>query len=326
MSATDVIPQIPPNIDAIAGPLLIGHLLNWCLFGALTVQVCMYYLSFPHDRPFSKYFVMTVYLWEAAQTFMLTDSAFDAFARGYGNLNHLDKIGTIWFTVPIMSGVVAFAGQSFYAYRIHILSQSKIIAALILLLATVQLAGSIACGTQSKKAKRHSQFLGRDAYITTGIWTGGSAVCDLIIAICMTFSLSRRSTGMRRTSVLLKRIILLTIETGTVTAVIAILTFILSILPNRPNYYLAPVGILGKLYANSIMAVFNGRIKTGDDTIHHSSTGDHASGSMVRPPRPGQNAYEMGVGVSVTKEQVSFPPTSGWVKGEDNVDGKFRGI
>jgi len=72
----------------------------------------MYYLSFPKDRPFSKYFVMGVYIWEAIQTFMLTDSAFEAFARGYGNLNLLDKIGTIWFTVPIMSGVGEFSLSS----------------------------------------------------------------------------------------------------------------------------------------------------------------------------------------------------------------------
>jgi len=93
------------------------------------------------------------------------------------------------------------------------------------------------------------------------------------------------------------------------TAVIGILTFILSILPGRPNYYLATVGILGKLYANSIMAVFNSRMTTGDETTVHHSASDHTS--VTRAPRP-PNAYEMGV--SITREQVSFPPTSGWVK------------
>ncbi|KAF9564065.1 hypothetical protein CPC08DRAFT_705602 [Agrocybe pediades] len=211
------LPPIPDDIARIAGPLLLGHLLNWCLFGALSVQLYMYYIAFPRDRTFSKCFVIGIYLWEAAQTFMLTESAFDAFARGFGDMSRLDKIGNLWFSVPIMSGVVAFAGQSFYAYRISILSQSKFVAGIILLLAFTQLAGAIACGVESNKAVLHSHFLGQKAYITTGIWNGGSAVCDAIIAICMTVYLTRRDTGEKQTQMLLRRIIRLTIETGTIT-------------------------------------------------------------------------------------------------------------
>jgi len=65
----------------------------------------MYYLAFPNDPTLSKALSFGVYFFEAAQTFLLTQSAFHGFAEGFGNLLFLDEIGTIWFSVPIMSGI-----------------------------------------------------------------------------------------------------------------------------------------------------------------------------------------------------------------------------
>ncbi|CAA7266185.1 unnamed protein product [Cyclocybe aegerita] len=251
------LPPIPADIGRIAGPLLLGHLMNWGLFGALALQVYMYFLAFPTDPIRSKALVYGVFILETAQTLLLTQSAFHGFAEGFGNLLFLDEIGTIWFSVPIMSGIVAFMAQTFYAYRISVLAQSKIVASFIVVLALVQLGGSIATGVESKRAVFNSNFLGTHSYITTGIWNGGSALCDLIIAVCMTFYLSRRNTGMKQTQQVVRKITRLTIETGSLTAVIAILNFILALLPGRPTYYMATAGILGKLYSNSMLAVFN---------------------------------------------------------------------
>jgi len=64
----------------------------------------MYYLAFPNDPTLSKALSFEVYFFESGQTFLLTQSAFHGFAKGFGNLVSLDEIGTIWFSVPIMSG------------------------------------------------------------------------------------------------------------------------------------------------------------------------------------------------------------------------------
>jgi len=302
----------------IAGPLLVGHLLNWALFGVLSMQVYVYYLAFPNDPAHNKALTYGVYLFEAVQTFLLTQSAFHGFAEGFGNLLYLDSIGTIWFSVPIMSGIVAFVAQTFYAYRISILAQSRIVASFIVFLALVQLGGSIATGVESKRAIFNSKFLGTKSLITTGIWNGGSALCDVIIAVCMTVYLSRRNTGMKQTQLLVRKITRLTIETGSLTAVIALLNFILALLPDHPTYYMATAGILGKLYSNSMLVVFNSRMKLGSENST-SSTSDMTANSMHRSrvdvrTGPKDRNYEMQVGVSVTREQaVAFPPNaSGW--------------
>lgn len=65
----------------------------------------VYYLAFPKDSVMHKTLVYGAFLLEAAQTFLFTSSAFRTFATGFGNPAVLDEVDTLWFSVPIMSGL-----------------------------------------------------------------------------------------------------------------------------------------------------------------------------------------------------------------------------
>ncbi|KDR82274.1 hypothetical protein GALMADRAFT_240773 [Galerina marginata CBS 339.88] len=273
-------------------------MLHWGFFGVLSLQIFLYYLAFPNDPRSVKLLVVGVYLIEATQVGLLTQSAFHEFAEGFGNITLLDEIGTIWFSVPIMGGIVGFIVQSFYAYRIRILSQSKIVTGCVLFLAFFQLGGAIATGVESKKAVFNSRFLGKSSFITLGIWNGGSALCDAIIAICMTIYLSSRKDQIKETTILVNRVIRLTIETGTFTALIAILNLALSLLPGHPTYYQAVVGSLGKVYSNSMMVSLNSRV----DIVPNSNQPipNEVLPSTYTEGRS-TSAYEMHTGKSFTR-------------------------
>jgi hypothetical protein len=43
-------------------------------------------------------------------------------------------------------------------------------------------------------------------------------------------------------------------------AVIGIVTFLLAVLPSTGNYYQAPMAIIGKFYANSMLVLINSRM------------------------------------------------------------------
>ncbi|KAF9551720.1 hypothetical protein CPC08DRAFT_768677 [Agrocybe pediades] len=270
------LPPIPPDIGRIAGPLVLGYMLNWALQGALFVQVYMYYLAFPRDPLRNKILVYGVLALEFAQTCLLCHSAFHTFATGYGNMYALDEIGLIWLSVPIMSGIVAFIAQVFYAYRIWILSQSWISPSIITFVSIASppekplilsdRGGGIATGVESKRAKHHSAFLRKDSLITTGIWCGGSALCDVIIAVFMTYYLTRKETNWKPTQRIVNKLVRLVIETGMLTAAIATTNLILAVLPGRPTYYQTTAGVLGKMYSNAMMAVFNSRMHVGYST------------------------------------------------------------
>ncbi|KAF9526107.1 hypothetical protein CPB83DRAFT_858346 [Crepidotus variabilis] len=301
----------------VSGPLLIGHLLNWGLFGVLSVQVYIYHLAFPNDHIRNKALSYSVYVLEIVQTMMLTQSAFHAFAEGFGNVEYMMEVGNLWFSVPILSGMIFFITQMFYAYRVHRLSGSSILAGVVIFFALVSFAGAIATGALSRHVGDLTGLLSKNTFITLGIWNGGNAVCDAIIAICMTVSISRRSTGLPQSQALVNKIIRLTVETGSLTAAVAILNLILILLPDHAGYFLAPIGILGKLYSTSMMSVFNSRIVFSDGGIKTLT-----SASAVDLPRTNWRAEQRGsanrpvrVAVKVTQEQLSFPSneqTSFW--------------
>ncbi|KAF4611082.1 hypothetical protein D9613_006492 [Agrocybe pediades] len=371
LPSNSTLPPIPPHIAAKTGPRILGYLFHYGLFGVLCVQVYLFYLAFPKDPLRNKLLVAAVFILELVQTIIITDSAFNVFAIGYGDFRYYNNIDIAWFSVPIITGLVAFIAEAFYAYRISVLAQSYWVASIILFLGFVQLGGAIASAIVLKHAHQFTHLLGKDYSISAGvrvlsplclrlqdlytnvgislpkIWNGGSAVCDIIIAVCMTYYLSRRGagTGMHSTNVLLRRVIRLVIETGTITAAMATLNLVLSTLPGQPSYYLVTSETLAKFYSNSMMVVLNSRMRIGSESSSfHSMSGSGSDGLgqtvttmgagrpvSGRPSGRGgrqhhrrgesrtlsmtdvhfdDDSYELEESVVVSREEVTYPPQS----------------
>ncbi|KAF9555073.1 hypothetical protein CPC08DRAFT_766207 [Agrocybe pediades] len=313
MSGNSTLPGgIPPNVGAITGPRILGVMFQWGLFGVLCTQVYIYYLSFPRDPWRHKAFVYTIFAFEIIQTVIVTISAWNVFGSGYGNFQVYNRIALAWFSVPAISGIVAFLAQVFYAHRIRVLSESYWVAGAVVVLALLQLAGSFAAAAAMKHALYFKNLLGNDFYVAAALWNGGSAACDIIIAVCMTYYLSKRGSGtMPTTQVFLRRVIRLVIETGTVTGMsthtlIAILNLVLELLPSRPAYYQVPSEMLAKVYSNSLMVMLNSRIIAlgGDASETPISRSREIAGLTTNR---GTDAFELGEGVRVTREEVVFP-------------------
>ncbi|KAK0227585.1 hypothetical protein IW262DRAFT_1454726 [Armillaria fumosa] len=266
---------VPPGypIEKLTGPMVVASLLHWGLFGTLSVQLYLYYLAFPNDRNFTKYIVYGIYIVEIVQTMFVTHDAFAVFGYGFGDLIAATDMHFNWFAVPIMSGIVACVGQVFYGFRIFILSKSQIIPIFITCLSLTSTVASIVTGVYSFEAGNIIELNKRKINIAVGIWCGSSALCDIVIAICMTYYLMRSSTNFRRTQLLITKLIRLTIETGSVTAAVALATVALFFLFPHQTYYTTPALLIPKLYANTVFMVLNSRMRImgGRDTYTSST-------------------------------------------------------
>ncbi|KAJ7097436.1 hypothetical protein C8R44DRAFT_643563, partial [Mycena epipterygia] len=112
---------------------LVANILHWGLFGTLSVQLYLYYQAFPNDRLFIKCLVYGVYVIELMETILVTYDAFATFGYGFGDLTALTEPGLYWFNIPVMTALVSFMGQSFYAYRLHVLSKLWVLPGLTLI-------------------------------------------------------------------------------------------------------------------------------------------------------------------------------------------------
>ncbi|KAJ6503137.1 hypothetical protein DFH09DRAFT_1201808, partial [Mycena vulgaris] len=84
---------------------LIGTLLNWGLFGTLSVQVYLYYQAFPNDRLATKCLVYIVFTIDVVQTILITHDAFATFEYGFGDFSAVTKLRLDWVTIPIIGGL-----------------------------------------------------------------------------------------------------------------------------------------------------------------------------------------------------------------------------
>ncbi|KIJ24194.1 hypothetical protein M422DRAFT_77185 [Sphaerobolus stellatus SS14] len=145
------LPPIPPNIVQLTGPLALGYMFNWALLGALSIQTYIYYLAFPNDRLLpTKGLVLFVYIYEIVQTVLSTRDAFRNFGYGYGDLNNLNQVGWLWFSVPLMTGIISAIAQIFYAWRIWLLSHKPYIPSIIALIAVIQGAAGVWSGIHAE--------------------------------------------------------------------------------------------------------------------------------------------------------------------------------
>ncbi|KAJ7890710.1 hypothetical protein B0H13DRAFT_2665952 [Mycena leptocephala] len=243
----------------ISGPLIIILFMDAVLFGALTVQLYLYYEAFPNDVLSNKSLVYTIYILNLGMTILYFQRAFATFGFGFSNISALttDRVGGI--VLPFLGGLVAFLAQSFYAYRIHVLSKTRVIPCCIVIISLAGCVGSILL-VASPFMEGASQGHYRPS-ITIGVWCGASALCDIIIAVCMTYYLTKINTELRHLRAWLSKLTRLTIETGSLTAVVALVAITLWLVFPHDIYYFCAGSTLPKFYGYSVLVVLNSRIE-----------------------------------------------------------------
>ncbi|PBK86519.1 hypothetical protein ARMGADRAFT_1017212 [Armillaria gallica] len=301
-------------IERLTGPIIVGYLLHWGLFGTLSVQLYLYYLAFPKDKKLTKYLVYVIYVVEFVQTVFVTQDAFAMFGYGFGDLEALTRMDFNWLVVPVMGGVVACVGQIFYAYRIFVLSRSRTVPAFVTCVSLTSSVAALITGVYTFEDNDITKLNNTKTSIALGIWCGGSALCDVVIAICMAYYLTHRNPSFRQTRILVANLIRLTIETGSVTAVVALLSLVLFFVFPHQTFYGPPIFILPKLYANTVYMVLNSRIRIvgGRDTYASSNDMELTTTLMMdTTPHPTQGTQRTdGVQgqvlvVAITKEVFS---------------------
>ncbi|KIM49811.1 hypothetical protein M413DRAFT_21948 [Hebeloma cylindrosporum] len=258
----------PQELSKLSGPQLLTVLLKSGLIGVLSVQEStdMYSLAFPKDRVYMRCLVYGVYFLQLVQSVLVIKTGYWIFVTSFGDVAVFDRIDMLWLSVPVISSISTCLIQGFYAHRISILAQSKKMPGVIVALSFIQLGGGIAVGVHAQLKKFYSLLDTPQTVVleatSTIMWNIGSVLCDTLIAVCMTYYLSRFDTTIRETKIMTKKIIRLTIETGSLTAAIAIVCLSLVLFPPGTTYYYqVPMGIIGNVYANSMLLLINSRIQ-----------------------------------------------------------------
>ncbi|KAJ6504978.1 hypothetical protein C8R45DRAFT_1090741 [Mycena sanguinolenta] len=247
------------------------------LFGALTVQLFLYYQAFPNDVLSNKSLAYTIYILNFGITMLYFDLAIATFGFGFSNISALTSVRVEWIILPILGGLVAFLAQSFYAYRIHVLSKTRVIPCYIVIISLTSCAGSVLMDTSSPTEASQAHFL------AVGVWCGGSALCDILIAVCMTYYVIDQNQHRiaPHWSLAINKALL---TTSFYTAVVALVAVTLWLAFPHDTYYLSAGTTLPKFYGYSVLVVLNSRIEIVGSRGTHPATTSQIIAAVSLPP------------------------------------------
>ncbi|TFK91950.1 hypothetical protein K466DRAFT_481589 [Polyporus arcularius HHB13444] len=259
-------PPVSPEILLRIGPILIGALLSWMLFGISTVQLYIYHVSFPRDRKAIVWSVYTIFALDVFQSIVVASEAWQTLCAGWGRPVNLQFPGWTFTGLPIVSSVVSVWVQLFYAWRIYQLGKWRVVPIIIIITALAQAGGACAIAISFIWLKDIERLHDTNMFARTIVWLGGGAITDMTImsSMCyLLYSVKQRTKAFERSGLMVNRLIRLTVETGCACALSAVLELAFFLGMPETNIHLILSLTVCSVYSNTLMTSLNSRAKLG---------------------------------------------------------------
>ncbi|PBK62535.1 hypothetical protein ARMSODRAFT_964038 [Armillaria solidipes] len=237
------------------GPLLLGLMFNLLLLGMIFVQYYMYFIKYQRrDKLWIRIFVYALLLVNVGGTVLYMVDMYMALILNFGNAARSTWLGAANLA---LTAIMAGAVQLFFAWRVKVLTSSWISASSVCFTALLAVAGGIATAAEANAQQAVTDF--QTFKITVIIWLVSSCICDFLITGALVWYLRGHKTGFEQSDELMDGIIRLTVQTGLITSICAMLDLITFIAIASPNVHIIFTGMLGKLYTNALMSSLNAR-------------------------------------------------------------------
>ncbi|KAJ7213178.1 hypothetical protein GGX14DRAFT_696992 [Mycena pura] len=260
------------GVELLFGPMLIGVLLSTAAYGVLAVQMFTYFRSYKkRDGAWIRYFMLYIFLAETANILLVIGIIYEPLIIRYGLSTsfsilclhmtyHLgspralvisplllpaDAISIVMVSTPI---------QLFTAWRISILTDSIVMSMIISVFSVASFGGGLLVTVFVSIRNEFQKFSSFEDVVI--LWLASSALCDVLIAAVLTYSLWTRKSGFSALDGQINRLIRLTVQTGVITAVAALADLIIFVLlPFIPDFPLS------KLYSICLLSGMNARAR-----------------------------------------------------------------
>ncbi|EJF59788.1 hypothetical protein BD309DRAFT_1016901 [Dichomitus squalens] len=268
-------PSVPKDTLLLVGPVFLGAVTSWLIFGISIVQLYIYHISFPNDRKGIQFLVYWVFILDIFLTVIAGAMGWHVLCAGWGRQTNLIQPGWTFSAIGAGDGIIATTVQLFYAWRIWVLKKWRVIPGLIIVISLAQLGSTLSIAAGIANLQDISGLL--PYFPRTTIWLGGGALADIFIAISMVYVLTtakKNSHALKSSDRAINRLIRLSVETGIITAASAIieLGFFLGPTTKNTNLHLFFALILGKIYSNTMFTSLNSRLGTQQATTSRAPT------------------------------------------------------
>lgn len=254
------------------GPMLIGTVLNILLYGISVTQTYMYYSSGARDKMWIKAFVYILFLADTVQVIFTIVYVYISTIIHFGDFEYLQTGDWIFATDPAITGIIGGCVQAFFAWRVKVLTGSWVLYLIISFCSAASFLMGIATAIAIGIVPEYVEF--QKFKVVVIIWLVSAVSADIMITSILVFHLKNHKTGFSNTDNHIDRIIRMTVQTGLLTAVWALVDLLVYLLDNTGTHLIFNFP-LSKLYTNSLMSSLNARSGwryREDEKIHSSHT------------------------------------------------------
>ncbi|ESK88795.1 hypothetical protein Moror_17129 [Moniliophthora roreri MCA 2997] len=249
------------DLDDTFGAMYIGAMISMGLYGITTLQTFFYFRNYERDDLEVKALVIGVWILDTLHVVFMCHAMHYYLIVRYGMPQTL--LTGIWslYASLLTNIITAFISQTFFTKRIHYLCPRPFKWFLTTATGLIVLAHfvfGIATVVYFYLLKDFSRLKEADhvAVVPFGVT---AVVSDIVVAAALVMLLDRSRTEFEETNSLINKLIVLAINRCVLTSVVAIIEVILFLTIRNSLYAFAIDFIIGKLYANSLLAHLNSR-------------------------------------------------------------------
>ncbi|EAU83010.2 hypothetical protein CC1G_08947 [Coprinopsis cinerea okayama7 len=252
----------------LGGPVFIGSLLAYLLYGALLVQFFHYLCELPSKASWAGPAVAgLVVIVETFSVCFIAQMGWSTVViplRG-SSVDNLSEFPASSSLNPVLNGLAACVVQLCFAHRIWRLSRSswgRYVAAIVAFLTASQFADTIVIAFSRLNNRLLDSSKARTMQIIVAVYLGVTLTCDIMITVAMILILRRykKLTTIHSMKRILNTLTVHTIENGLVTSICAAVNLVLYFARPGDAIHIVFQFIIGKLHANVLLAHLNHQI------------------------------------------------------------------
>ncbi|KAI0353779.1 hypothetical protein OH77DRAFT_1427075 [Trametes cingulata] len=252
-----VAPQLP-SLDNSFGAFLIATFVGLIMYGLTIHQSYRYYRLFPKDLLVLRMTVaLTVFL-ETVHVILCMHICYYYLVAHYFKPDAL--LEGVWSVrvFPLLTALIVLISESFFTRRVYLIGkQFRVIVVIAPVLMLCVLAFAIAATIEAFVKPSFAEF-DRFAWMSSAGF-GVAVLVDSMLTGTLILALRTSRTGFRRTDSLIDLMIIYAVNTGLLTGLLDLLSFVFAIVSPNNLIYAAINVVAAKSYANAVLAVLNSR-------------------------------------------------------------------
>ncbi|KAF9443895.1 hypothetical protein P691DRAFT_808166 [Macrolepiota fuliginosa MF-IS2] len=264
------------------GPMLIGIIFNVLLYGIMIAQTYIYFTTYKKDRTWMKIFVFAVFLADTLNTIFDLVYIYESVIIHFADIAFLQKANWRFATDPAMTGIIELMVQLFFSWRIFVLTRNWVSVIIVVALSITAGVCAIVTTYEIIIIPEFTKF--QEFQNVVIVWLSCASAADIIITLILVRYLRSHKTGFRGSDLMVDRIIRVSVQTGLITSMVAIVDLVVYLADSSGTHLMLNFPLC-KLYSNSLISSLNSR---GGWKYNDTSTLPPQEIRTIPSERPGQ--------------------------------------